>query len=175
MARKYFLETFGCQMNFHDGERIAGLLEVDGYERTDDERAADLVVINTCSVRERAEEKLYTRLGEIREASIERGTRPVVAVTVPAIGCSPPLSPMCSAAPSTIFCRATGSSPDVSSSPFRLRPAGLRSKQSSRFMRSSCEYRWPRCRLPIDSAPAVQRASFEHTVTVRGYSHRSFT
>ena len=81
MARKYFLETFGCQMNFHDGERLAGLLDVDGYERTDSERDADVVVINTCSVRERAEEKLYTRLGEIREASVGRLTRPIVAVT----------------------------------------------------------------------------------------------
>ena len=67
MARKYFIETFGCQMNFHDSERVSGLLEEDGYERTDDERAADLVVINTCSVRERAAEKVYSRLGEIRE------------------------------------------------------------------------------------------------------------
>jgi len=81
VARKYFLETFGCQMNYHDGERLAGLLEVDGFERTDHERDADVVVVNTCSVRERAEEKLYTRLGEIREASIENGTRPIVAVT----------------------------------------------------------------------------------------------
>jgi len=79
VARKYFLETFGCQMNYHDSERIAGLLEVEGLERTNDERAADVVVINTCSVRERAEEKLYTRLGEIREANVGR-TKPVVAV-----------------------------------------------------------------------------------------------
>jgi len=82
VARKYFIETFGCQMNFHDEERIAGLLERDGYLRTDDEGQADLVVINTCSVRERAEEKLYTRLGEIRQlATASPRARPVVAVT----------------------------------------------------------------------------------------------
>lgn len=81
MARKYFLETFGCQMNFHDGERLSARLEADGYERTDREHAADVVVINTCSVRERAEEKLYTRLGEIREATADRVDRPVIAVT----------------------------------------------------------------------------------------------
>ena len=82
MARKYFIETFGCQMNFHDEERIAGLLERDGYLRTDDEGQADLIVINTCSVRERAEEKLYTRLGEIRQlATASPRARPVVAVT----------------------------------------------------------------------------------------------
>ena len=55
-------------MNFHDSERVSGLLEQDGYERTDHEAGADLVVINTCSVRERAAEKVYSRLGEVREA-----------------------------------------------------------------------------------------------------------
>jgi tRNA-2-methylthio-N6-dimethylallyladenosine synthase len=79
-ARRYFIETFGCQMNFHDGERIAGLLEADGYVRTEEESEAELIVINTCSVRERAEDKLYTRLGEIRELSVARGASPVVAV-----------------------------------------------------------------------------------------------
>ena len=78
---KYFIETYGCQMNVHDSERIAGLLEQAGYDATSEPRDADVVVINTCSVRERAEEKLYTRLGEIRQASRETGRMPVVAVT----------------------------------------------------------------------------------------------
>ena len=77
---KYLVETFGCQMNQHDSERMAGLLEQAGYDRTDDDREADVIVINTCSVRERAEEKLYTRLGEIRLMGDESGSRPVVAV-----------------------------------------------------------------------------------------------
>ena len=68
-------------MNFHDAERLAGLLEARGYEATDDERVADLVVINTCSVRERAEEKLYTRLGELRDLSAKGTGAPMVAVT----------------------------------------------------------------------------------------------
>ena len=80
MSRKYLIETHGCQMNVHDSERMAGLLEQAGYESTQDDRDADVIVINTCSVRERAEEKLFTRLGEIRHAAIERGGRPVVAV-----------------------------------------------------------------------------------------------
>ena len=80
MARKYLIETFGCQMNVHDSERMAGLLDQAGYEPTDDDRDADVIVINTCSVRERAEEKLFTRLGEIRQMGLEDGTRPVVAV-----------------------------------------------------------------------------------------------
>ena len=81
MAPKYFLESFGCQMSFHDGERLSARLEAGGYERTVHEHAADVVVINTCSVRERAEEKLYTRLGEIRAATADRVERPLIAVT----------------------------------------------------------------------------------------------
>ena len=80
MSRKYLIETFGCQMNFHDSERMAGLLEQAGYEPTSDDGDADVIVINTCSVRERAEEKLFTRLGEIRQMGLEQGSRPVVAV-----------------------------------------------------------------------------------------------
>jgi tRNA-2-methylthio-N6-dimethylallyladenosine synthase len=78
---KYFIETYGCQMNVHDSERMAGLLESAGYDRSDTDRDADLVVINTCSVRERDEDKLYTRLGEIKEMGREIGREPIVAVT----------------------------------------------------------------------------------------------
>jgi tRNA-2-methylthio-N6-dimethylallyladenosine synthase len=68
-------------MNVHDSERMAGLLEQAGYDPADSDRDADVVVVNTCSVRERAEEKLYTRLGEIREMARETGRDPIVAVT----------------------------------------------------------------------------------------------
>jgi len=67
-------------MNVHDSERMAGLLEQAGYEATDDAADADVVVINTCSVRERAEGQLYTRLGELRQMAIEDGRDPIVAV-----------------------------------------------------------------------------------------------
>jgi tRNA-2-methylthio-N6-dimethylallyladenosine synthase len=80
VAKKYLIETFGCQMNFHDSERMAGLLDQAGYEPTSEDSDADVIVINTCSVRERAEEKLYTRLGELRVLEEETGRRPVVAV-----------------------------------------------------------------------------------------------
>jgi tRNA-2-methylthio-N6-dimethylallyladenosine synthase len=80
MARKYLIETFGCQMNVHDSERMAGLLEQAGYEATAEAADADVVVINTCSVRERAEDKLYTRLGELRMLAAEQGHNPIVAV-----------------------------------------------------------------------------------------------
>jgi tRNA-2-methylthio-N6-dimethylallyladenosine synthase len=67
-------------MNAHDSERMAGLLEQAGFEATENAADADVVVINTCSVRERAEEKLYTRLGELRQMAAEQGHDPVVAV-----------------------------------------------------------------------------------------------
>jgi tRNA-2-methylthio-N6-dimethylallyladenosine synthase len=80
MAKKYLIETFGCQMNFHDSERMAGLLDQAGYEPTREDVDADVIVINTCSVREHAEEKLYTRLGELRVLEQQTGHKPVVAV-----------------------------------------------------------------------------------------------
>jgi len=80
-GRRYLIETFGCQMNVHDSERMAGLLEQAGYQPATGDADADVVVINTCSVREHAEEKLYTRLGQLRVLSEETGRSRVVAVT----------------------------------------------------------------------------------------------
>jgi tRNA-2-methylthio-N6-dimethylallyladenosine synthase len=67
--KKVYLETFGCQMNVSDSERIATVLESDGFEMTPDENLADVVLFNTCSVREKAEHKLYTRIGQIRKSA----------------------------------------------------------------------------------------------------------
>ena len=66
-------------MNVHDSERMAGLLEQAGYEMTDEALDADLVVVNTCSVRERAEDKLYSRLGVLSGG--DDANRPLIAVT----------------------------------------------------------------------------------------------
>ncbi len=77
---KYLIETYGCQMNVHDSERMAGLLEASGYERAEHDGDADLVVINTCSVREKAEDKLYTRLGDLKGLGRATGHSPIVAV-----------------------------------------------------------------------------------------------
>lgn len=79
MARKYLIETFGCQMNSHDSERMAGLLEQAGFEPTVDEHDADVIVLNTCSVREHAAEKLFSRLGEVKH-STAADTRPLIVV-----------------------------------------------------------------------------------------------
>ena len=64
-ARTYEVRTFGCQMNVHDSERLSGLLEAAGYVRADDGRQPDVVVFNTCAVRENADNKLYGNLGHL--------------------------------------------------------------------------------------------------------------
>jgi len=64
--KRYYLETFGCQMNVRDSEKMAGVLEREGYERTENPQHADLIVFNTCSIREKAEQKFYSRLGRIK-------------------------------------------------------------------------------------------------------------
>jgi tRNA-2-methylthio-N6-dimethylallyladenosine synthase len=81
MPRKYLIETFGCQMNLHDSERMAGLLEQAGFEATEDPEDADVVLLNTCSVREHAAEKLFSRLGELRTVGGTEGTRPLIVVS----------------------------------------------------------------------------------------------
>ena len=60
------IRTFGCQMNEHDSERISGLLESDGYTRTSETNQAEVVVLNTCAVRENADNKLYGSLGHLK-------------------------------------------------------------------------------------------------------------
>lgn len=78
--QKYIVHTFGCQMNEHDSERISGLLESDGFDRVDVQDDADVVVLNTCCIRENADNKLYGTLGWLKTWKSERqGRRIVVA------------------------------------------------------------------------------------------------
>ena len=65
MTKKLYLRTFGCQMNEHDSERISGLLEADGLVRVDDEADADVIVFNTCTIRENADNRLYGNLSHL--------------------------------------------------------------------------------------------------------------
>jgi len=65
-GQRYYIRTFGCQMNEHDTERIAGLLESDGMVSTDSATNADLIVLNTCTIRENADTKLYGYLGSLK-------------------------------------------------------------------------------------------------------------
>src|ERR1700687_1524488 len=64
--RTFFLETFVCQMNEHDSEKVAGLLISRGYQQVKSPNAASLVLYNTCSIREKAAQKVFSRLGEFR-------------------------------------------------------------------------------------------------------------
>ena len=66
------MRTYGCQMNEHDSERIAGLLASEGMEATDDLESADVVVLNTCCIRENADNKLYGHLGRLKALKQER-------------------------------------------------------------------------------------------------------
>lgn len=72
-AKKLFLRSFGCQMNDYDSEKIIDLMAEHGFERTDVIEEADLVVFNTCSIREKSQEKVFSDLGRVREAKREAG------------------------------------------------------------------------------------------------------
>src|SRR5205085_7243197 len=66
MSKKFFIETVGCQMNVLDSELVVGSLRRLGYEITHEERDADVILFNTCSVRQHAEDKIYSALGRLR-------------------------------------------------------------------------------------------------------------
>ena len=72
MKPRYFIQTFGCQMNVHDSERMAGMLDGLGYEPTIAPEDADVILMNTCAVREKPEHKLYSELGILRKLKANR-------------------------------------------------------------------------------------------------------
>lgn len=76
--RTFVVRTFGCQMNEHDSERIAGLFEADGLTAVDDDESADVIVLNTCCIRENADNKLYGHLGWLRQWKDARPDRQIV-------------------------------------------------------------------------------------------------
>jgi len=78
MSRSYIVRTYGCQMNEHDSERISGLLEADGLVLAASEADADVVVLNTCCIRENADNKLYGNLGHLKTWKGEREGRQIV-------------------------------------------------------------------------------------------------
>ena len=80
MAKRYLIETFGCEMNVLDSERMAGLLEAAGYEEAPDAAEADVIVLNTCAVREKVEDKIFSRVGELRADALASGAAPIIAV-----------------------------------------------------------------------------------------------
>lgn len=64
--KKLFVKTYGCQMNVYDSERMAGVMAAEGYEATDRPEDADLILLNTCHIREKAAEKVYSELGRLK-------------------------------------------------------------------------------------------------------------
>jgi tRNA-2-methylthio-N6-dimethylallyladenosine synthase len=66
MRKTFYLETFGCQMNAHDSEKVVGTLEQEGYTQVTEEIEADLILYNTCSIRDKAEQKVFHRLNEYK-------------------------------------------------------------------------------------------------------------
>ena len=71
---KYYILTMGCQLNENDSEKICGMAQDMGYTETDNILDADLVIYNTCCVRENAEEKLFGKLGEVKKQKETKGT-----------------------------------------------------------------------------------------------------
>ena len=72
--KNYFIMTMGCQLNENDSEKLAGILANCGYKKTDNVENADIIVFNTCCVRENAEERLLGKLGEVKKFKEEKGT-----------------------------------------------------------------------------------------------------
>ena len=65
--KTFYIETFGCQMNFHDSEKVVGTLISEGYQQVEREEDADLIVYNTCSIRDKAEQKVFHRLADFKK------------------------------------------------------------------------------------------------------------
>ena len=94
-GQTFYLETFGCQMNEHDSEKVAGVLLARGYKKVETVEAADVVLYNTCSIREKAAQKVFSRLGEwrpeiVREREEEAG---LAEVSTPTNGGAKPALP----------------------------------------------------------------------------------
>ena len=78
----YFVKTFGCQMNVYDSERMGELLAAEGLRAVDNSDDADLVVLNTCHIRERAAEKVYSDIGRLKASKRPSGVKPMVHVVI---------------------------------------------------------------------------------------------
>ena len=83
MSKHIYIETYGCQMNVADTEVVAAIMGMAGYELTDDIEKADAVLLNTCSIRDNAEQKIVGRLQFLASLKRKRGGRLIVGV----IGC----------------------------------------------------------------------------------------
>ena len=85
--RRLFIKTYGCQMNVYDSERMADVLRPLGYATIDTPEGADFVILNTCHIREKAAEKVYSELGKLREMKDARAAAGQGAMTIAVAGC----------------------------------------------------------------------------------------
>ena len=162
---RYRIHTWGCQMNVHDSEKLAGLLEGQGYVKAASEGQADLILLNTCSIREKAAEKVFSELGRLQRLK-RRNPRLLIGVC----GCvaQQEKEHIFERAPEVDFVigpRAIGSLPTTLS---RLRagdPRALRSVDT--------EYREDSIRFPFDEIRRTGEATGKAFVTViEGCNHR---
>ena len=84
--KKLFIKTFGCQMNVYDSERMGEALGASGYTRVDAPEAADLIILNTCHIREKAAEKVYSELGRLNQLKSARA-KDGLETTIAVAGC----------------------------------------------------------------------------------------
>jgi tRNA-2-methylthio-N6-dimethylallyladenosine synthase len=85
--KRLYIKTYGCQMNVYDSERMADVLRPLGYGLTDSPEAADMVVLNTCHIREKAAEKVYSELGRIKEMKLAKAEAGLGGMSVVVAGC----------------------------------------------------------------------------------------
>ena len=86
-TKRLFIKTYGCQMNVYDSERMADILRPLGYATTDTAEGADFVILNTCHIREKAAEKVYSELGKLREMKLEKAASGRGPMTIAVAGC----------------------------------------------------------------------------------------
>ena len=87
MTKRLYIKTYGCQMNVYDSERMADVLRPLGYGMTDAPEGADLVILNTCHIREKAAEKVYSELGKLREMKEDKAASGNGVMTIAVAGC----------------------------------------------------------------------------------------
>ena len=85
--RRVLIETYGCQMNVADSELVAGILQAEGYALATSDADADVVLINTCAIREKAEDRVRARLGALRARKVQRAAARQPDLTIGVLGC----------------------------------------------------------------------------------------
>ena len=164
---RYFIATWGCQMNVHDSEKLAGALESDGHKPAQSLNDADIILLNTCSIREKAAEKVFSELGRLRPL---KKKNPNLLIGVCGCVAQQEGESIYKRAPYVDFVigpRATGSLPQIVR---RLQSSETRPSQE---IRTDTEYREDSIRFPFDEIRRQGSESRKAFVTViEGCNHR---